>query len=67
MIDFLDDSESAIECGPNSAMGKRLAYENLVHQQRENLTDVTLPFSHFSHRIALVTQRKKIIRLHYYW
>ena len=36
VIDQLEDTASAIECGPNSAMGKRLAYEKLVIQQRDN-------------------------------
>ena len=50
VIDQLEDSASAIECGPNSAMGKRLAYEILVQQQRDKFNgqcNVTL-FSLFT-------------------
>ena len=34
IIEFLNDEESAVESGPNSALGKRRAYECLVFQQR---------------------------------
>ena len=36
IIGQLEDSDSAVECGLNSAMGKRMAYQLLVIQQREN-------------------------------
>ena len=36
IIGHLEDSESAVECGLNSSMGKRMAYQMLVIQQREN-------------------------------
>ena len=39
IIEYLDDEESAVESGPNSALGKRRAYENLVVQQRESYDD----------------------------
>ena len=39
IIEYLDDEESAIECGPNSALGKRRAYESLVVQQRESYSN----------------------------
>ena len=35
VIGQLESSASAIESGPNSALGKRLAYQSLVIQQRE--------------------------------
>ena len=36
IIGQLEDSESAVKSGPNSAMGKRMAYQLLVVHQREN-------------------------------
>jgi hypothetical protein len=60
IIGQLEDSASAIESGPNSAVGKRLAYQLLVIQQRETFDGecyVTLFSLYTSYSVSVANKK----------
>lgn len=66
LLSQLDDYETAIESGPNSALGKRSAYESLVIQQRQTFDGICYVtffalITSYSFSSAKLKNKKKIL------